>query len=235
MALFETKAPGLVVGFMRDLSLQDFQAGGILGNIGWECAGFEELSQIGGTAYGWPQWDGSRREAYFAWCKAHNLDRAGDEANYGYLILELRTTEAAALAALRATKTLNEATDTFEAKFERAGVPALAARRAYAMRAMSAYHSSASSGSNPPPPPVGDDPTQPPKGPNMPTITVAGFLNPIRDIIDKVDDEFDKVENFPFLSSFLAPIGAIIDQIRTVIDQLDPPVPAAAAAAAAKQ
>ena len=34
-----------MVAFMRDLGVTDFQAGGILGNLGWECAGFEDLVQ----------------------------------------------------------------------------------------------------------------------------------------------------------------------------------------------
>ncbi len=142
MALFEQKAPAIMSGLVRDLAITDYQAGGILGNIGWECGGFENLAQIHGTAYGWPQWDGSRRDAFFKWCAAQSLDRWTDEANYRYLVKELLSTEGNALKMLRTTKTVDEASDNFEHYFERAGVPALAGRRSFAHRAMAAYAAS---------------------------------------------------------------------------------------------
>lgn len=141
MALFEQKAPPIMAGLMRDLAVTLNQAAGILGNIGEECGGFEQLTQTGGGGgRGWIQWDGPRREAFFAWCSTHGLQWISDEANYRYLVLETLTTEKAALAALKATSTVKDATDIFEAKDERAGVPALSVRELYANRALAAYN-----------------------------------------------------------------------------------------------
>ncbi len=142
MALFEEKAPSIMAGLIRDLGVQDYQAAGVLGNIGWECGGFMHLSQIGGSAVGWVQWDGVRKRDFLAWCQKQGLPWTSDEANYRYLLLELRGSERASLNALLKTRTLVEATDTFEAKFERAGVPALAGRRRFARQAMDAYAAS---------------------------------------------------------------------------------------------
>lgn len=148
--LFEQKAPGIMAALMRDLGLQDYQAAGILGNIGHECGGFTDLVQGGamvpndlsGNAVGWAQWDGVRKRDFLAWCAKNKLAWSSDEANYRYLLLELRGSERAALNALLKTRSLIEATDTFETKFERAGVPALASRRKYARQAMDAYMTS---------------------------------------------------------------------------------------------
>ncbi len=150
MALFEQKAPGIMAALIRDLGMADYQAAGVLGNIGHECGGFTDLVQGGamvpndmsGNAVGWPQWDGVRKRDFLAWCVKQGLDFRSDEANYRYLVLELRGPERAALNALLRTRTLTEATDVFEAKFERAGVPALASRRRWAKKASDAYATS---------------------------------------------------------------------------------------------
>ncbi len=150
MALFEQKAPGILAALIRDLGMADYQAAGVLGNLGHESGGLADLVQGGtmvpsdmsGNAVGWAQWDGVRKRDFLAWCIKQGLDWQSDEANYRYLVLELRTSERAALNALLRTRTLTEATDTFEAKFERAGVPALASRRRWAKKASNAYAAS---------------------------------------------------------------------------------------------
>lgn len=137
--LFERKAPGIMVRLTADLSVSVEDAAAILGNIGHECAGFEHLAQINGSAYGWPQWDGDRRDAYFAWCKSKKVDRASDEANYGYLLVELKTAEKRALAALAGAESLDAKTIAFEKSYERAGVKHYASRQKYAERALAAF------------------------------------------------------------------------------------------------
>ncbi len=194
MALFEQKAPGIMTALMRDLAITDFQAAGILGNIGHECAGFTKLHQIGGSAIGWVQWDGSRKSAYSAWCARQKLDWQSDEANYGYLVLELKSSEAESLAALKKTNSLEQATIVFEQKFERAGVPALASRVSFADRAMAAYTAAAKqpathdqpvfTPAEPKPPPKlpprqPDDP-----GPPLPEAAPqGGFFNALANLI----------------------------------------------------
>lgn len=177
MALFEQKAPGIMRDLMRDLGLRDFQAAGVLGNIGVESNGFktfQEMAPRGGAGgYGWAQWTGPRRRAFFAWIAEKGLHRDSDQANYGFLLHELGGPEKAALAALRRTTTLEDATICFEDKFERAGVKAHGTRIAYARRAMAAFRMLAPApkyAPNPPPPdtePAEPDDTKPhaaPKG-----------------------------------------------------------------------
>ena len=95
---------------MADLNLTAEQGAGILGNLGYESTGFTKLHEVGqpeGTGgYGAGQWTSSRRVSFLAWCQAQHLDWRSDEGNYGYLVHELRTTEAHALAAVRACTNL---------------------------------------------------------------------------------------------------------------------------------
>jgi len=134
---------------MRDLGLTDLQAAGLLGNLGHESGGFRQLQEVApvvaGSRGGWglAQWTGPRRVAMEAWCRAHALDPAAPEAQYRYLCTELRTTEAAALAALRQAPTLEAATETVCRFFERPGVVALASRLDWARRALAALRDGA--------------------------------------------------------------------------------------------
>lgn len=129
---------------MRDLGLTELQAAGLLGNLGHESGGFQTLQErrpvVRGSRGGWglAQWTGPRRRAMEAWCRAHGLDPADPEANYGYLCAELRGSEAGALVALKRTATLESATETFCTLFERPGIVALDSRLVWARRALGA-------------------------------------------------------------------------------------------------
>lgn len=129
---------------MRDLGLTDVQAAGLLGNLGHESGGFRVLQEIRpavrGSRGGWglAQWTGHRRLAMEAWCRSRALDPASLEANYGYLCAELRSSEAPALAALRAAATLEAATETVCRSYERPGIVALSRRLDWARRALAA-------------------------------------------------------------------------------------------------
>lgn len=141
--LFEAKAPKIMADLIADFGLTDIQAAGILGNIGHECAGFslmqEQKPTSGKGGYGWCQWTGIRRTQFFAWCKANNLSVDSDAGNYGFLKQELKTTEKAAIPALKKAQTVYEAMLSFENKFERAGVKHYDRRNSYAQRALSAF------------------------------------------------------------------------------------------------
>ena len=123
---------------MRDLGLTDVQAAGLLGNLGHETGGFRHLQEIApavpGSRGGWglAQWTGPRRAAMEAWCRAHALDPAAPEASYRYLCVELRTSEAPALEALRRATTLEAATGAVCRRFERPGILALPSRLIWA-------------------------------------------------------------------------------------------------------
>jgi hypothetical protein len=136
--------PRLMIEF--DLELKD--AAAVFGNGGHESGGFKTLQEISPTikgsagGYGWFQWTGPRRRAFNAFCKKYGLNPASDEANYGFLVYELKTTERAALKALRDAPTLKAKVIKFELAFERAGVKHYPSRQQYAARAVEVYNSS---------------------------------------------------------------------------------------------
>lgn len=142
---FETTAPVMMDDLIKDLGLTVEQAAGVLGNIGVECNGFRTMQEIRPTVpgsrggYGICQWTGPRRRAFEAYVSARNLNRDSYEANYGFLVHELKTTERNALSFLKKATDVNQATKTFMEKFERPGVPHLDGRFAYAARALRAY------------------------------------------------------------------------------------------------
>lgn len=124
---FDLLAPDLTRKLTLDLGIGKLDAIAILGNLGHESAGFEIMQEIkpivpgsrGG--YGWAQWTGPRRRAYEAWCKVRLLRPDTNEANYGFLVHELKNTpEKAALPKLRAANTLYDKVVAFELGFLRA-------------------------------------------------------------------------------------------------------------------
>jgi hypothetical protein len=141
--VFDQKAPAIMKALIRDVDITDFQAGGVLGNIGHECAGFRHFQEIGIVppkgGWGWCQWTGPRRRAFEQWASQQGHDFKSDEANYGFLVHELHTTEQNALLALKKTGSLQEATKSFMDRFERPGAPHLSSRLTWAARAMKAY------------------------------------------------------------------------------------------------
>lgn len=140
--LFQTKAPLIARKLMQDLALKDYQACGILGNIGAECQGFTRMQEVrpiaGRGGLGWCPWTGPRRRAYEAWCAALRLDPLSDDANYRFLVGEMLGDERKALARLRLSKTLEEAALVFLNRYERAGIPHFPERVRFAQIAMDA-------------------------------------------------------------------------------------------------
>lgn len=66
-------------------------AAGIVGNIGAE-SNFDPAAIEGGTGIGrgWIQWSYGRRTAFENWSKRNNLNPDSTEANYGYLLYEMK-------------------------------------------------------------------------------------------------------------------------------------------------
>lgn len=153
--LFQTKVTKFIPRLMKDTKADLETACAIFGNIGHECNGFQTMQEIGQKppkgGWGWQQWTGPRRRQFEKWADDKKLDRASDEANYGFLLWELQNTEKASLAATKKAVGLDNKTDTFERTNERAGVPALASRRKYAKIAYDAMRK----------PQVSDQPTIP--------------------------------------------------------------------------
>lgn len=144
--LFRKKAPVVMRGLMREFhALKPDDAAAVLGNIGGESGGFtimqEQKPTVAGSrgGYGWCQWTGPRRRAFEAWCAAQGMDISSDEANFGYLCHELRTTEKGALPAVIRANGLANKVMAFERGFERAGIPHYEGRIKWAQIALAMY------------------------------------------------------------------------------------------------
>jgi hypothetical protein len=127
-ALFRKKAPVIMRKLMQDFALDDVGAAAIVGNLGHESAGFRFLQEIkplipgsrGG--YGWAQWTADRRRSFERYCATVGLKPESDEANYGFLVYELRGTESGAIPAVKKATTLRGKVVGFELGFERASI-----------------------------------------------------------------------------------------------------------------
>lgn len=108
---------------MKDFGLKDFQAAGAVGNLSHETQGFTKLQEVnpksGRGGLGLAQWTGPRRADFEKFAGANTAD---PETNYQFLKKELQTTEAASMAALKKTTSLEDATKSFQDNFERPGV-----------------------------------------------------------------------------------------------------------------
>lgn len=162
---FDNLAPRMIADLVRDLGLTAEQAAGIVGNGGAESGlkAVQEARPISGRGgYGYFQWTGPRRVAFEAWVKAKGFKQDSYEANYGFLLQELRTTHKKVLTYLKKTKTAKAAAETFGYHFEKfagferiEGNPNYATRVKLAERALALYKASAPPPTPvPPPPPI---------------------------------------------------------------------------------
>jgi len=123
---FLAKAPRIMENLISDFGLKDFQAAGLMGNIGEECDGFREMQEkkplIPGSkgGFGWAQWTGPRRTQFESFCGVNGLSPFSDAANYGFLKQELNTSQSMALTAVQKAPNISKAVRAFEASFERA-------------------------------------------------------------------------------------------------------------------
>jgi len=140
--MFMQKAPRLMRTLMHNFGMTDYQAAGVLGNLGTESMGFQRLHEIGQPegkgGYGWFQWTGPRRKSFLDWCVKNKLKWTSDEANEGFLLYELTHDYFHVVAHLKDTKSLKEATELFEREYEGAGVPNIKSRLQWAQMAMNA-------------------------------------------------------------------------------------------------
>lgn len=116
---WEQRGGWVVRRLVADIGLSPEQASGVVGNLGFESKGFTDLQEdrplvpgsMGGA--GWAQWTGmkpgQRRYLFEAWCAAHNLTPASDEANYGFLLEELTGSYKAFTAKLKQCATIEDA------------------------------------------------------------------------------------------------------------------------------
>lgn len=141
--LFAEKCLWIMVRLVDAFDLTGFQVAGILGNLGHECAGFRDMHEKGMSSatggLGWAQWSKSRRTAFEAFAAEKGLTVYSDEANFGFLMHELRSTHAVAITELRKTTTLSAAVERFEATYEKAGVKNFPSRERWATLALDLY------------------------------------------------------------------------------------------------
>lgn len=181
---FENLAPRYVAGLVDGLDITPEQAAGIVGNLAAESgllAVQEKNPTSGKGGYGVAQWTGDRRVAFEKWAKAKGLKIDSFEANLGFLLEELRTTEKNSLKHLRMTTTTEAAAQTFGYYFERfagykkiIGNPNYATRARFAERALALYKASL-------PPPVDETVTL-----ASLTATVAALSKTVADLAVKV-------------------------------------------------
>jgi hypothetical protein len=148
----------LIDHLSADLEITEAQAAGIVGNLGFESGGLVELQErspvAGRGGRGWAQWTGPRRVAFETWCAAHRLNPDTDEANYGYVLVEMRTSYGATVAALELTTTVEAAVWSVGQTYERPGgtdethLPGFSDRLTYAMRALAGPRVTAEAGSS---------------------------------------------------------------------------------------
>jgi hypothetical protein len=124
-ALFRKHAPQMVADLVHDFRLTPKQAAAFAGNAGAESAGFTDIIEDGALAKGWAggtgwfQWTGPRRKTFEAWLKRKGWKADSYEGNYSFLYRELTTEEKGALERVRATTTLDKATEVVWKYFER--------------------------------------------------------------------------------------------------------------------
>ena len=120
---YRKKAAQIRDRLMKDFNLTKEQASGAVGSLAAETKGFtqyQEGEKGRGTwrpgargGWGWAQWTAKRRRAFERYIKQTGLDPYSDEANYGFLAKELRTTQANELGRLRRARTTEEAARIF--------------------------------------------------------------------------------------------------------------------------
>lgn len=152
---WEDRGGWVVRRLSLDLSLDLQRCAGIVGNLGFESAGFTTLHEIGQPegrgGYGWGQWTADRRKTFFAYCTQQHLPIASDEGNYGYLLHELTGAYKATVAALRrfGVITLEDAVFSVGQTYERPGgttddyLPGFSGRLHWARRALAGAQGSA--------------------------------------------------------------------------------------------
>lgn len=148
MSTFLRLAPLIMQDLIAKFDFSPLQAAAIVGNLGTESRGFTAYHEIGQPenrgGYGWVQWTGPRREAFFAWAGAHKLDRESEAASLGFLEHELETSHRNAVIILKRQTDLSAATRSFMVHFEEPGILNDVDRQHYARVTLQQYNSMSS-------------------------------------------------------------------------------------------
>jgi len=138
-------APKVISDLTRDLGVTPEVAAGIVGQLGYESDGLQGINErqpvVPGSrgGFGWAQWTGPRRKQFEAWAGGQGLDIASPEANYGFLVHELKNTpESRVLERLQGVSDPQQAGKIFTDTFLRPGIPAYDKRASWTEKAMNA-------------------------------------------------------------------------------------------------
>lgn len=118
----------------EDLGIPLEAAAGLAGNLAAETGDFRHMQEISPLVpgsrggFGWAQWTGPRRREFEAYAAQHNLSPSSNEANYGFLIHEIKTKYPRVLAALKQARTPDEAAMIVERHYLMPGIPNSAGR-----------------------------------------------------------------------------------------------------------
>jgi hypothetical protein len=121
---WEQRGGWVVRRLVTDLGLTLEQAAGLVGNLGYESREFkamqEEKPMVPGSrgGYGWAQWTASRRVNFENWVRARGLAANTDEANYGFLLHELKGSYKYFTDRLRDAGTVAEASRLTHVEYE---------------------------------------------------------------------------------------------------------------------
>jgi hypothetical protein len=143
---FPARGRWLIDHLSADLEISENQAAGIVGNLAFESGGLMTLQEItpvaGRGGRGWAMWTSSRRVAFESWADNRKIDPDSNEANYGYLLVELRGAYKGTIDALRQKESVTNSVWSVGQTYERPGgttpehLPGFQSRLTYAMRAL---------------------------------------------------------------------------------------------------
>jgi hypothetical protein len=142
---FREWAPRMMRDLIADFGFTDFQAAGIVGNGGGESGGFMLMQELRPTVPGSRgglgafQWTGPRRIEFEKWLQRKGWNAHQYEANYSFLYRELIGPEKKTVPAVKAARTLEEATLQFCKVFERPDIPHVESRIQWAKAALEIY------------------------------------------------------------------------------------------------
>lgn len=150
---WEELAPKVINDLSRDLNITPQAAAGIVGQLGYESEGLQAINErqpvVPGSrgGFGWAQWTGPRRREFESWAGQQGMDINTPEANYGFLVHELKNTpESRVLEKLQGVQDPQQAGRIFTDTFLRPGIPAYDKRASWTEKAMNAIIPTAQAG-----------------------------------------------------------------------------------------
>lgn len=156
MSDFASIAASVIPRLANDLGITPAQAAGIIGQLGHESSGLQAINErnpvVPGSrgGFGWAQWTGPRRVAFESWARQNGLPVTSPEANYRFLVHELKNTpEGAVLGRLRGAPDAITAGRIFTDDFLRPGIVNQGSRDEWTRRALAAQGITPANNSSP--------------------------------------------------------------------------------------